>query len=364
MVGSAMAHDLAKQHQVTVADRDHHTLSKLEAVDNITTRQADLSDPQQIQQVLEGADFAVGAVPGFMGYKTLKTIIEYGTDVVDISFFPEDAFGLDELAKERNVTAIVDCGVAPGMSNLLLGHHSTSMHIENFECYVGGLPANPKAPFNYKAPFSPADVIEEYVRTARLVENSKTVERPALSEVVTMNFAEVGILESFNSDGLRSLIKTMDIPNMKEKTLRYPGHAELMRVFRETGLFSEEPVALKSQQVIPLELTSRLLFEHWKLKEDEHEFTVMKILIEGTAHGQKKSIQYNLLDRFDEATQTSSMARTTGYTCTAAIDLLVKGKFKRKGICPPEYVGMEEGCTEAILSYLQERGIEYKHMIS
>src|SRR6185503_12264879 len=150
-------------------------------------------------------------------------------DVVDISFFPEDALLLDKLAKQKEVTAITDCGVAPGLSNLIIGRYNEEMKIDSFECYVGGLPKERIPPFQYKAPFSPVDVIQEYIRPARLVENGKLVIKPAMSDKEILHFDEAGDLEGFNTDGLRSLVTTMKhIPDMKEKTLRYPGHIDLI----------------------------------------------------------------------------------------------------------------------------------------
>lgn len=361
MVGSAIAKDLASEFSVTVADLSEGQLEKLKGIANVVTKQADLSNPSEIKKLVQEADFVVGAVPGFMGFSTLKTIIEQGKNVVDISFFPEDAFLLDEIAKKQNVTAIVDCGVAPGMSNMLLGYHHERMDIESFECYVGGLPAYPQPPFNYKAPFSPADVIEEYVRTARIVEHRKVVEKPALTEVELLEFETIGQLEAFNSDGLRSLIKTMDVPNMKEKTMRYPGHAALMKTFRETGLFSTEPVLIGKHKIRPLDLTSKLLFKHWKLGETEEEFTVMRVIMVGLdiECDTAAQISYDLLDRYDHDTNTSSMARTTGYTCSAAVHLLANGDFTRKGICPPEFIGAENGCLDKVLEYLEQRRVVY-----
>src|SRR5690606_33720977 len=125
--------------------------------------QADLSDLSVLPQLVAEYDMVVGALPGFMGFEALRQVILAGKNVVDIAFFPEDPFRLDALAKEHGVTAIVDCGVAPGMSNLFAGYHAAQWaEMETFECYVGGLPRVRTWPFEYKAPFSPIDVIEEY----------------------------------------------------------------------------------------------------------------------------------------------------------------------------------------------------------
>ncbi len=176
-------------------------------------------------------------------------------------------------------------------------------------------------PYEYKAVFSPIDVIEEYIRPARYVQNGTVVTREALSDAELIHFNEVGTLESWNSDGLRSLIKTMaHIPDMIEKTLRYPGCVEYLKVLRETGFFSYEEMEIKGVKIRPIDLTAKLLFPKWKLKPGEEEFTVMRIRIAGEENGQSKKIQYDLLDRTDRATSTLSMARTTGYTCTAAVN--------------------------------------------
>ena len=135
-----------------------------------------------LQKTIKDFDLVVCAVPGFLGFETLKSIIEAEINVVDISFFSENSLELDALAKEKNITAIVDCGVAPGMDNIILGHYNEKMKLTDFECLVGGLPKVKKWPFCYKAPFSPVDVIEEYTRPARYIENGKMITRDALTD--------------------------------------------------------------------------------------------------------------------------------------------------------------------------------------
>src|SRR5436190_4641545 len=183
MVGRAMAIDLAANYNVTSFDVSGKSLQLLTEKNNsIKTIRTDLVDYANYDSLLKGFDMVVSAVPGFMGYLTLEAIINAKKNVVDISFFPEDALELDDLAKENNVTAIVDCGVAPGMSNLVLGYYNEKMVITDFECMVGGLPKIRTQPFEYKAPFSPIDVIEEYTRPARYIENGAVVTKPALSD--------------------------------------------------------------------------------------------------------------------------------------------------------------------------------------
>ena len=227
MVGTAMAIDLASAHSVTITDLNEEALDRAKSrCPDLQTKKLDVTKKADLVSEVKPADLVINAVPGFLGYETLKTLIETGKNVVDIAFFPEDALTLDDLAKQHGVTVVMDCGVAPGMDNIILGHYNSKMTLTDFECLVGGLPKVKKWPFAYKAPFSPVDVIEEYTRPARYVENGNEIVREALTDCEYVDFEEVGTLESFNSDGLRSIIKTMPhIPNMKEKTLRYPGHA-------------------------------------------------------------------------------------------------------------------------------------------
>ena len=358
MVGRAMAIDLAKKFSVTSFDVSGHALQLLtEKEPSVKTIKADLSDYSNYNTLLAGFDLVISAVPGFMGYLALEAIINAKKNVVDISFFPEDALELDALAKQNHVTAIVDCGVAPGMSNLILGYHNERMQINSFECLVGGLPKQRLKPFEYKAPFSPMDVLEEYTRPARYVENSCIVVKPALSDAEFVDFENVGTLESFNTDGLRSLLFTMPkIPFMKEKTLRYPSHIDLMKSLLSAGFFDEAPVNFKGQEISPREFSSAILFDKWKLGDTEPEFTVMKITISNA----EQTICYELFDEYDAATQTSSMSRTTGYTATAAINILADKLFIEHGVFPPELIGKNEDCFNYIIDYLRERNVVYK----
>ena len=361
MVGRAIARDLAGSHDVTAADKSAEALRLLPRESRLSPLEIDLSDSGRLMKAVEEFDLVVGAVPGFMGYATLRTVLEARKPIVDISFCPEDALQLDDLAKASGVPAIVDMGVAPGMDNLILGYHDRDMEVEHFECLVGGLPRRRTWPFEYKAPFSPIDVIEEYTRPARYVENRHLVVRPALSDPELVEFDGVGTLEAFNTDGLRSLVHTMrHIPNMKEKTLRYPGHIRLIEALKAAGFFSTELIKVGHADVSPLEFTSRVLLEAWRSAPDEREMTVMRVTVSGRENNVDKSYAYHLHDEYDEATATSSMARTTGYACAAAAQLILDGTFHGTGVFPPERVGSDEGCFAFIMKYQAQRGIAYR----
>jgi saccharopine dehydrogenase-like NADP-dependent oxidoreductase len=361
-VGAAIARNLAPDFDVTAADTDGAALARLQA-DGFRTRTVSVTDPEALAPLLDAADLVVGAVPGPLGFETLRRVLEAGRNVVDISFFEQDAFALDGLARARGCTAIVDCGVAPGCSNLLLGRHAAAMErVDRFWCAVGGLPVVRTWPFEYQAPFSPIDVIAEYTRPARFRRAGRDVTLPALSEVELLELPGVGTVEAFNTDGLRSLLSTMPVPDMVEKTLRYPGHAERMRMLRETGFFSEQPLALGTVSVAPLALTARLLIDAWRFAPGEADLTVMRVLIEGLEGGRRVRHTYDLLDHYDAATDTSSMARTTGYTCAAAVRLLASGGYRRAGVTPPELLG--EAGAGFMLADLERFGVRFSHSVT
>ncbi|MCX6273233.1 MAG: saccharopine dehydrogenase NADP-binding domain-containing protein [Bacteroidetes bacterium] len=366
LVGKPMAADLAgdSRFQVTVADINEKQLASLKDSGPIDTLAADLSDPDTVKQLVSPYDIVLDAVPGHLGYQTFKAVIEAGKNVVDIAFFPEDPFGLDQLAKENKVTAIMDMGVAPGMSNLLVGYADHLLDkTTRAVIYVGGLPCIRRKPYEYKAVFSSIDVIEEYTRPARFVRNGQAVTMPALSEAELLDFEGIGTLEAFNSDGLRSLFYTISCPDMIEKTLRYPGHIGLMTVLRDSGFFSKEEIEIRGTKIRPVDLTTSLLFPAWKLEEGEKDLTVMKIMVEGFSSGKHLRYSFDLLDYYDAPTRVHSMARTTGYTATAAVRMLAGNLFNLKGVIVPEYIGKYPQCVSFLLEELKNRGVVYHQLV-
>ncbi len=365
LVGRAMALDLApeKDFAVSAADRDENRLNDL-AVRGLKTVQSDLSRAQDLKNIIREQDLVLNALPGWLGFQTLRACLEAGKDVVDIAFFPEDPFELDSLAREKGVAAVVDAGVAPGLSNLLAAHGLSRLDRgQALSIYVGGLPRVRKLPFEYKAVFSPLDVIEEYVRPARLKEGGRVVVRPALSDPEFVEFEDLGTLEAFNTDGLRTLLRTLDFPEMKEKTLRYPGHREKMLMLREAGFFDSRPVEIGGQQVRPVEFTARILFSRLQLEPGDEDLTVLRVVVEGDKNGRPHRLTFELLDRFDRESRIHSMARTTGYTATMLARALALGLIKRKGIIAPEMLGFEPEVFSFVREGLEKRGILIKETI-
>jgi lysine 6-dehydrogenase len=249
--------------------------------------------------------------------------------------------------------------VAPGLTHMLAGSAAARLSpCERIEIYVGGLPEARHWPFEYKAGFAPYDVIEEYTRPVQIVEHGRVVVREALSEPELLEFPELGTLEAFNTDGLRSLVRSLKVPFMKEKTLRYPGHIELMRIFRATGLFSKDAVMVGSQSVRPLELTAALLFPRWTYEPGEADLTVMTVRASGNMDGKPTHLRWDLFDRLDPVTGLRSMSRTTGFTATAVARLVASGAYRSAGVSAPEALGADPRLLDSVLADLAARGVQ------
>ncbi len=365
LVGKAMARDLASEPEfkVTSIDLNKDALSEL-ASEGVMVIQADLSQPEIIKQTIKNQELVLNALPGNLGYQSLRSCLEAGKNVVDIAFFPENPFELEPLAIQNNLTAVVDCGVAPGLSHMLASYSQNYLDKRSsLVIYVGGLPAVREWPFEYKAVFSPLDVLEEYLRPARLKENGQIVTRPALSDPEFLEFKNLGTLEAFNTDGLRTLLHTLDIPEMKEKTLRYPGHREKMLILREAGFLDSKPFRINGQELRPLEVTAKIMFSKLSLEPGEEDLTIMRILVEGEKEGRPARLTFDVVDRFDKKTGVHSMARTTGYTATMVVRALASGLVQRKGIVAPEFLGTDQQVYSFILHGLKNKGISIQEKL-
>jgi len=362
MVGSAIAIDLAASgYKVKVFDISPQSLERVSGAPEIEAVHLNLSSPGAASRALTGADVSVNAVPGWMGLSVLEQAIHAGVDMVDISFMPEDPSHLDEFAREHGVRCIVDMGVAPGLSNMLFGHAMATLEgFNRFICRVGGLPVERRLPWQYLAPFSPVDVLEEYTRPARIVRNGREVTVPALSEPETFDFPEVGTLQDFLTDGLRSLLRFADrVPHMEERTIRYPGHREAVLLLRDSGFLSTKKTRLPGgAEVSPMDLTSELLVQSWKMKPEDRDITVMSV----KADGEKAGLQWHLVDHYCGRTGISSMARTTGYMCTAGVELLLSNGVKEPGIHFPEDISSRTDLFKRVIAHLEKRDVRLQSL--
>lgn len=359
-VGATIAMDLGRDPalRVTVADVRPAALAEIAAQHGVATVLADLSDPSAITRTCAGFDLVVGALPSHFGLQTLAAVIDTGRPYVDISFMADDPLTLAGRARERGCVAVVDCGVAPGLSSIAAGWATTQLDpCTRLEVMVGGLPVERRWPFEYKAGFAPADVIEEYMRPARMVEHGEVVVYPALSGVELVDIDGVGTLEAFNTDGLRTLIQTLRIPTMIEKTMRWPGHAALMRVLRETGLFDTTPIDVGGSTVVPRDVAAALLFPKWSYAPGEADLTVLRVVASGLRDGVPVRMIWEMVDRHDPVTDQRSMSRTTAFPATIVARALLAGRFTAPGVHPPEILGMSPGFLDHVLVELTARGV-------
>ncbi|MCX7545293.1 saccharopine dehydrogenase family protein [Marinicella gelatinilytica] len=345
-IGRVIALNLSEDHVVCLTD-----LQKPDALpDGIEFKQLDVTDKAALQKMVADYDLVVGALPSVLGFKALKAVLETGQSMVDISFFTKDPLQLDDFAKKHNATAIVDMGLAPGLTNLFAGHFvATYEQVDELTCLVGGLPVERNLPFEYKAPFAPLDVIEEYTRPARMKRNGQDLVLPPLTEIETLHVPGIGDLEAFNTDGLRTLLTTVDIPTMAEKTIRYPGHAQFITQLKQAGFFNDAH----------RENTAEVLQKQWQFQAGEQDLTVLEIRVKGIRVGQQTSEIYRMVDHYDTENYISSMARTTGYTCAATARLMLNNKVM-PGVLAPEHLGQDVHHFEYLLANLAQHNIKIK----
>lgn len=357
-VGALIVRDLARDPAIATlaVDRSESSLAQLPA--DVETRATDLADPAAAARAVADADVVVAAVPGAIGHPLLAALVAAGKPTVDISFSPEEPWDLDPEARARGIPVVVDCGVAPGLSNLFAGRSAAELdEVERVRILVGGLPEHPGPPWEYGAVFSPADVIEEYVRPSRIRRRGEEVVVPALSGLELVDFPEVGTLEAFYTDGLRTLLRTLDAPELEEKTLRYPGHAAMARALRDSGFFDVTPIRIGEASVTPRALSEALLTRAWALPEEAIEFTLLQVEVEGRRAGRRERTLWQLFDRTDRETGDTSMARTSGFPAAIVARLVAQGRVPGTGILPLETLARDDELCRAILSELERRGV-------
>ncbi len=348
VVGEAVTYDLTRDYNISVGDVDVENLNKLK--DQAETFILDIRNEDEVISKMEEHDIVVGALPGDLGFKTIKLAIESGTDIVDVSFMPEDPLQLDEEAEKKGVTVLVDAGFGPGMSNVFAGRVAEEIEdLESLKIWIGSLPQEPRPPLYYKLTWSPKDLIEEYTRPARVIVEGKEKEIDPLGEIEKDIHIKDRILEGFYSDGLRTLLDTIEVENMDEITLRWEGHLDKIKVLRDLDFFDEEN----------LEHTLEVIKD--KMDYDSPDFSVMEVIGEGIDSEKEKTIKYHFYD--EETEDFSSIARTTGYSTAVITRLMIENKLD-EGVIPPEELGRDEEMFYFMVEELKNRGIQIKEDIS
>ena len=370
-IGSVAAEDLANSlglAEVVVADNN---LSKARAVaekigrKNISWIRLDAANRNELFYTLKDFDLVTGFLPGKLGYRLVETCIEAGRNLVDVSYMAENPLTLNDKAKSKNITVVPDCGLAPGISNILVGHTVKKLDkVQAIHILVGGLPDKPMPPLGYVITWSAESLINEYTRKVKMVRGGKRVIVNALSGLEEVDFPGVGKLEAFYTDGLRTLLNTMKgVEEMWEKTLRYPGHAEKIRLLKALGFFKERKVNVDGVNVSPKRLAIKL-FEQKLSKPEIRDIVVLKVTVSGFDGGEKRSYVYHLLDRYDERRGITAMARTTAYPASIIAQLMLMEAPLEKGVVPPEKIGMNDEFFSRFLNGLKKRGINITEKVS
>jgi lysine 6-dehydrogenase len=364
-IGSVLAADLAESMpSTTVVIAGRRVKRAKEAAiairkENVTSIGLDANDYHELVRTMKEFDLVIGTLPGNVGYQSVKAAIDAKVDAVDVSYMPEDPLTLNEDAVEANVTIVPDCGVAPGLSNLLVGHAISKLDkVENVYIMVGGLPEEPVPPLGYTITWSVENLLDEYTRKAKIVENSKVVEVEALTGLKVVEFLGVGKLESFYTDGLRTLLyMAKGVKNMWEKTLRYPGHVEKIKLLKALGFLDEHPIEIENIQLPPRRVTVKLLEK--KLRRPEiRDVLAMKAEVSGTARGAERCYVYHLLDCYDKEHGVTAMARTTAFPASILAQLIAQKTIEEKGVVPLEKLGIKEKIFNKIMVELEKRRVK------
>ena len=364
-IGSVAAEDISRSIdsvEVVVADRDE-TKAKLvaERIDesNVSWIQLDATKHKELVKTLEDFDLAMGFLPGKLGYRLAEACIDARSNLVDVSYMAENPLTLNEKAAKAGVKITPDCGLAPGISNILVGHAAGKFDKVQTVCImVGGLPEKPVPPLGYIITWSLESLLDEYTRKARIVKEGEIVEVEALEGLEEIEFPSVGRLEAFYTDGLRTLPYTVkNVGNMCEKTLRYPGHAKKIELLKALGFFDEKQIDVEGVSISPRKLTIRLLKRKlWK--PEPKDIVALKVEVSGVKNGKQTGHTYHLLDRYDEKRRITAMARTTAYPASIIAQLILRKAILEKGVVPPERLGMNEQFFSAFLKELERRGIK------
>jgi saccharopine dehydrogenase-like NADP-dependent oxidoreductase len=364
-IGSVMGLDFSKRGaEITLSDIDISRAKKAADAINAEAVRFDTSDHGSMVKTLKEYDLILGALPGDYGFNALKAVVDSRKNMVDVSFTPEDPTAMSETAKKAGVTIVPDCGVAPGLSNMLVGYGSSKLdRVEEAKIMVGGIPEKEVPPLGYTVTWSADGLIDEYIRDVSIIKDGKMTQVPALSGLENIEFPGVGTLESFYTDGLRTLVQSFpETKNLYEKTLRYPGHVEKVKLLRELGFFGEEPVTVLGVEVMP-KLVSARIFEKSLTMPDVGDLLAMMIEVSGVKDGERKGFRYHVLEYHDHESGVSAMARTTAYTASIVAGILVDGGIKMKGVIPMERLGADHRFVDKVFKEHGKRDIEIKETV-
>lgn len=347
--GTACAYDLLQNRDVTevrLADvRIDHLPDFLapHSGKRLIPTPLDVREHEAVTALMRESDAVMSAIPYYFNRQLAEQAVASKAHFCDLGGNTEIVFQqkeLDEAAKSQNVTVIPDCGVAPGMVNILAQYGIDQLDsVASLRIYVGGLPQNPEPPLGYQIVYSLEGVLDYYTTLSWVVRDGKRTQVKALSERERVTFPEpVGELEAFHTaGGLSTMAFRYEgrIPSMEYKTLRYPGHAHIMEAIRELGLLDLTPVDVKGIKVVPRDLfvavtTPRLTKPHGR------DLVALRVTVEGRKNGAAKTVGFELVDSYDEKRGISAMMRTTGYSLSITGQMQARGDIKPAGVYTPD----------------------------
>jgi len=333
--GRVIAGDLVTalpRSRVTIADLRR---PELPALANLGWTGLDAGDTAAMTRLISDHDLIVGALPSRFGHASMRAAIETRRPMVDVSFAAEDPLALDAEARRAGVAIVPDCGLAPGLSHLLVGHAAARRLPDEAVIYVGGVARDPSRPYGYTVTWSLDDLLEEYVRPARIVRNGAPVTLPVFSELELIAVEGAGEMEAFLSDGLRTLMTTLPIRDMSERTLRWPGHVSAVQPLLASGRFLDE-------------------FRARCVTDPPDDLVALLVRVR---HGHRWQ-RAGLVDRYDPATRLTAMSRTTALTTAAMARLVAEGLVLPPGVQPLERVASVSGVWDAMRRILAEHRVQ------
>jgi lysine 6-dehydrogenase len=327
----------------------------------------DVRDRDAVLALMKESDAVMSAIPYYFNLDLAKLAVEAGTNFCDLGGNTEIVFQqklLSEKAAAKGKTIVPDCGLAPGMVNILAQHGISQMDTaERVKIFVGGLPQHPEPPLNYQIVYSLEGVLDYYTTLSWVVRDGKRAQVKALSEREPVEFpTPVGTLEAFHTAGGLSTMAWRyegKIPTMEYKTLRYPGHAHIMEAIRELGLLALTPVDVKGMKVIPRDVTVATMGPRLT-KPTGRDLVALRVTVEGMKGGKPKKVAFELIDYYDEARGISAMMRTTGYS------LSITGQMQARGEISPVGVHTPDECVPApkYIAELEKRGVHIRETVS
>ncbi|NIN11489.1 MAG: L-lysine dehydrogenase [Gemmatimonadales bacterium] len=372
-MGSVLARALLDRepgHRVTLVDRDPAQLERAAALasgDRVASLRVDLRDGPACQEAFRAKDVAIAALPHAYSIMALEMAVRCGVHFVDlVGEDPAARQVHDARATQRGITLLSGIGVAPGISNACVGRAVGLLdQTDTAVIYVGGNPMRPEPPLNYKVVFAIESVLDAYDRTVSILENGRLVQVSPLSGLEPIGFAPpYDEMECFYTDGLHSLLHTMQgrvTGLLAEKTVRYKGHADGIETLKACGLFSQQPLRIDGQEVVPRRLLAHVLESRMQLGE-EGDVTLLRVVVKGRKQGKPETHVFEMVDHFDPEKRVTSMARTTAFPAAITAQMITAGTISQRGSVFPETVFAGD-LFDPLMAALREYGVVVSHRV-